>query len=98
MKTNPLFAENSAERIAAMTNTKNLPTQLRELAESLEWSCEWTIPLGSADRCRQAADEVERLRTENAKLKTKIVTVKNGAYTEAHFLHIAAETKARKET
>ena len=37
------------------------PQRLRDLADTLDGD-DWRHPLGSADLCRQAADEVERLR------------------------------------
>ena len=44
----------------------NLPQFLRTHADVLD---DYNYPLRSADRCRQAADEIERLQVENAKLK-----------------------------
>ena len=38
------------------------PQRLRDLADTLEGD-DWQHPLGSADLCRAAADELERLRT-----------------------------------
>ena len=39
------------------------PQRLRDLADTLG-SCEWQHPLGSADLCRAASAELERLRAE----------------------------------
>lgn len=37
-----------------------LPERLTELADTLD-ACEWNHPLGSAEVCREAAKEIERL-------------------------------------
>ena len=43
------------------------PQRLRDLADTLDGD-DWRHPLGSADLCRQAADELERLRQAIAAL------------------------------
>lgn len=48
----------------------SLPERLRSLAETLD-GCEWNHPLRSADDCREAAKEIERLKSEMAAYHAK---------------------------
>lgn len=66
------------------------PQRLRELAETLG-ECEWNHPLGSADLCRAAADELERLREQVRLLHDATIVLRNGMgghnhwdYTQQH--------------
>ena len=45
-----------------MADAKDLPQFLRDHADVFD---DYKYPLGLADRCRQAADEIERLQTIN---------------------------------
>lgn len=48
--------------------TSELPEQLRELADSLD-CCQWNHPITGVRTCVEAAQEIERLRSEVERLK-----------------------------